>query len=250
MPTDRTFVTQPAPWRRLRLLWRGGENPHASSMSSRPNCRSRQRPPTCAVCERLQMCPEMLAELVLARLSRLEPEISTHSCIRRELYSAMIRTAMLQDGAARQGFLEADYQASSRTRVLHRADVCASYCMPCGRCGGARATSGYLRVRQHGRAAGPRGEPVAATGRRVFGGIGPGRGPNAGSCLSCSLNRSCIGIAAACRHFRTQPTRSGRSRSRALPRGGVGTEASDKRGIKRFVGTGTDGGAAYPDARR
>ena len=62
------------------------------------------------VCERLQMCPEMLAELVLARLSRLEPGDNTQSCIRRELYSAMIRTAMLQDGDALQGFLEADYR--------------------------------------------------------------------------------------------------------------------------------------------
>lgn len=123
-PTDRMFVAAPSRWRRFRLLWRGGkevgrkfqdlaedlQNP-ASSAELRP------------LCERHDVDPLLLTELTLARLTRLESGETTLSRIRRELYSAMIRNAMLQDRDALQGFLEADYQAGTRTRVLHRADV-------------------------------------------------------------------------------------------------------------------------------
>ncbi len=123
-PTDRMFVTGPSPWRRFRLLWRGGEEAGRKF----DELATELREPAAAadvrrVCERLQMSPELLADLMLARLSRLEPGDSTQSCIRRELYGAMIRAVMLQDRDALQGFLEADYQAGSRARVLHRADV-------------------------------------------------------------------------------------------------------------------------------
>ncbi|NLX57018.1 MAG: hypothetical protein GXY58_18070 [Planctomycetaceae bacterium] len=123
-PTDRMFVQCPSRWRQFRLLWRGGEE----SRDRFDTFAAELQPPAAAaelrrVCERQQMSPELLADLVLARLSRLEPGDSTQSCIRRELYGAMIRAALLQDRDALQGFLEADYQAGSRARVLHRADV-------------------------------------------------------------------------------------------------------------------------------
>ena len=123
-PTDRMFVTAPSRWKQFRLLWRGGrdvghkfeglakELQHPASASELP-----------ALCERYEFDPQTLAELTLARLWRLELGESMQSCIRRELYAAMIRATMLQDRDAFQGFLEADYQAASKTRALHRADV-------------------------------------------------------------------------------------------------------------------------------
>lgn len=122
--TDRLFVSDPSPWRQFRLLWRGGE----ATKRKFDELATELREPSSAAemrraCERLQLSPELIADLMLARLSRLEPGENTQSCIRRELYGAMIRAVMLQDRDALQGFLEADYQAGTRTRVLHRADV-------------------------------------------------------------------------------------------------------------------------------
>ena len=123
-PTDRMFVAAPSRWRRFRLLWRGGRE---VGRKFEDLAGELQNPASAAelrsLCERHDVDPILLTNLTMARLTRLESGESTLSRIRRELYSSMIRATMLQDRDALQGFLEADYQAGTRTRVLHRADV-------------------------------------------------------------------------------------------------------------------------------
>jgi hypothetical protein len=123
-PTDRMFVSTPSRWRQFWLLWRGGRDigrkfEDLSVELLNPASASELRP----LCERHELDPRTVAELTLARLSRLESKEEIQSSIRHELYTAMIRATLLENRDALQEFLEADYQAGSRTRVLHRADV-------------------------------------------------------------------------------------------------------------------------------
>ena len=123
-PTDRLFVISPSRWQRFRLLWRGGKE---IWQRFEELAEELEHPATSAdlrqLCVRLQLDPETLGDLTLARLARLEPGEDTPSLIRREWYGAMVRATLLNDREALHEFLEADYQVSSRARVLHRADV-------------------------------------------------------------------------------------------------------------------------------
>ena len=57
--------------------------------------------------------PEALADLVLARLERLETHQEGHCVVRSELYQAMVRRSLLEIPDAFQDFLEADYQPAA-----------------------------------------------------------------------------------------------------------------------------------------
>ena len=121
-PTDRLFAVIPPGRRRLRFWWGGGEN-----LTSRFNdLVGDLADPTCtkelpALAAHHDLTPELLLRLLTAYVRRQELQDDGLAVIRRELYLAMARTVLLQDGNAFGRFLEADYVLPN-ARPLFRAD--------------------------------------------------------------------------------------------------------------------------------
>jgi hypothetical protein len=121
-PTDRLFALG-EPARRWRLLWRGGEatvsrfSLFADDLADRATGKDLH-----ALAAQQGFAPELLFQLVTAHVQRHEAGADALSAIRRELFLAMARTTLLQDGEAFGRFLEADYTLPN-ARPFFRADV-------------------------------------------------------------------------------------------------------------------------------
>jgi hypothetical protein len=118
-PTDRLFAFAPARGRRLRLLWGGGE-----SVSRRFDrlADTLGEPASDTDLPRLVrqhgFSPESLLELVEVHLERHEDGQKLSGAVRRQLYRAMARSALLHDADALAGFLETDYTPSAAQPVF------------------------------------------------------------------------------------------------------------------------------------
>jgi hypothetical protein len=119
-PTDRLFAR--APSRRLRLLWGGG-----GAVSARfdrlaealDGTRGKDLP---ALVREHGFAPEPLFRLVETHLDRHEGGRELLSAVRRQLYGAMARAALLGDGDALDRFLETDF-APTASRPASRVEV-------------------------------------------------------------------------------------------------------------------------------
>jgi hypothetical protein len=121
-PTDRLFAGAPSGWRRLRLLWGGGE-----ALADRfTRLGDDLADPSClkglpALAQQYGLAPALLQQLLTAHLQRQEHDDEGPGVIRRELYLAMARATLLRDGAAFGHFLEADYVLGN-AKPFFRAD--------------------------------------------------------------------------------------------------------------------------------
>ncbi len=122
-PTDRLFACIPARRRRLRLLWGGGESLSrrfdrlADALDEAPG--GNDLP---GLVRRHGFESRPLLELIEAHLERHEDCRELSSAVRRQLYQAMARATLLQDGEALAGFLEAECQPTA-ARPLFRIEV-------------------------------------------------------------------------------------------------------------------------------
>lgn len=128
-PTDRIFALAPSRWRRLRLLWGGGDK-----LDRRMKALADALAPTTAhlgqVIERHGLDGPLCFRLVQGHLRKFE----LLAPLRKALYSAMARAVLLDDKESLSRFLEGEYTQLAPTgtrrelvvRMLHALiEVCA-----------------------------------------------------------------------------------------------------------------------------
>lgn len=132
-PTDRIFAMAPSRWRRLRLLWGGGDRLDRK-LKAMADALSPGSGNVRHIIERHAVDPALCLRLVLGHLRRFEVGDGLLACLRRELYGAMARAVLLQETEPLARFLEGEYSQLASpgirrelaARMLHAlVEVCA-----------------------------------------------------------------------------------------------------------------------------
>ncbi|HLN28444.1 MAG TPA: hypothetical protein VK395_11945 [Gemmataceae bacterium] len=122
-PTDRLFASDLSRWERARLLWGRGEPwsakfDHLIQDLADKSCKK----DLLTLAGHYRFSSDLLMRLLVGHLHRHEAGDDAVRIIRRHLYVAMARNALLKDDDALSRFLEADYTLPNN-RPLFRADV-------------------------------------------------------------------------------------------------------------------------------
>jgi hypothetical protein len=127
-PTERLFAQPLSGWAWLRLLcWGGGEEIALRFDALADDLKRDLADPGGAddvarVARRHQFHPRQLESLAQAHLRSCDKDDRSFSIVRRELYSAMLRAALLGEAHGLNDFLEADYRPSPDA-LLQRDNV-------------------------------------------------------------------------------------------------------------------------------
>lgn len=122
-PIDRLWVDMPQSGWRWRLLWRGGESrirrfdDLAEALAAK-----RDRDDLIALVQQHGMSPQQALQLIEAQLQMHEKGDGVLSAVRRHLYSAMAKSALLCEEKALDQFLEDDFKPAG-TRPFFRGEV-------------------------------------------------------------------------------------------------------------------------------
>jgi len=122
-PTDRLFASDVSRWKRERLLWGRGEfwsarfDQFIQDLSDK-SCKK----DVLTLANHYRFSSGLLMRLLQGHLHRHEAGDDAVPIIRRHLYVAMARNALLKDDDALSRFLEADYTLPNN-RPLFRADI-------------------------------------------------------------------------------------------------------------------------------
>lgn len=126
-PTDKLFATKPRGWTRLRLLWGRGANQVAKvdslSHTLLTTDRSKDLPD---LVRGGGLTPEAAFQLIQGHVRRFEVGTELRVCLRRLLYGALVRSALLNDPECLPQFLANGYTQADEGGGIPRGEMVSS----------------------------------------------------------------------------------------------------------------------------